>query len=43
MFLSFLSIDELEKSEYEKHGFTFFLQKPVSKKAFEQLMAELKV
>ena len=31
-------IDELEKSEYEQHGFSFYMPKPVGKKAFESLL-----
>ena len=36
-----MSGDELNKEDYEKHGFTYYLQKPVNKKAFEKLMTEL--
>lgn len=41
--LVIMSGDEVNQSEYEKNGFKAFIQKPVSKKAFDKLIADFNV
>lgn len=38
-----MSGDEINKDEYEKNGFKSFIQKPVSKKAFDKIISDFNV
>lgn len=36
-----MSADDLNEDEYKEHGFSFFLEKPITKKVFEKTMDKL--